>query len=201
MKKTEFLDEVRARLAGLSEADIKKALDFYDEAINDRMEDGLTEDQAVSAIGTPDEIAQQILMDTPLPKLVKAKTKPSRALKVWEIILIVLGFPVWFPILLTVGVLALTVLIVIFSIIFTIFVVVFAIALSGVLILAASFMMLITGQAVPALIQIGASLVLIGIGVLLFIPVKALAIWLIELAGRFVKWIKGLFIKSRKKEA
>ena len=108
------LQAVREKLKGLSEEDINKALEFYEEAISDRMEEGLTEDQAVAAIGTPDEIANQILMDTPLPKLVKAKakSKPKKSFKVWEIVLLVLGFPIWFPLILTAGILALTLVIV-----------------------------------------------------------------------------------------
>ncbi|MBO4636159.1 MAG: DUF1700 domain-containing protein [Clostridiales bacterium] len=201
MKKNEFLDKVKEKLAGLSEEDIKKAIDFYDEAINDRIEDGLTEDQAVSAIGTPEDIAEQILMDTPLPKLVKAKAKPNRALRVWEIILIVLGFPLWFPLLLTVAAIGLTIVITIFAVIFSLFVLVLSLAVSGIVLLAATIAAILFGEGVPALLQIGAALICIGLGILLFIPVKALTLWLLELMGRFVKWIKSLFIKGRTKEA
>ena len=42
MNRNDFLEAVRLKLKGLSEEDIKKALDFYEEAISDRMEDGLT---------------------------------------------------------------------------------------------------------------------------------------------------------------
>ena len=99
MNRNEFIEAVREKLSGLSEEDINEALEFYDEAISDRIDDGLTEDQAVAAVGTPEEIADKILMDTPLPKLVKAqaKAKPSTGFRVWEIILLVLGFPLWFP--------------------------------------------------------------------------------------------------------
>ena len=106
MTKKVFIDEVRAKLKGLSEDEISKALEFYEEAIDDRMEEGLTEDQAVAAVGTPEEVADQILMDMPLGKLVKAKSKPDRKYKVWEIVLIILGFPIWFPLLLTAAILS-----------------------------------------------------------------------------------------------
>ena len=38
MNKKEFLDDVRGRLAGLPEADIDKALEFYEESIQDRID-------------------------------------------------------------------------------------------------------------------------------------------------------------------
>ena len=66
MKKNEFLAELRGRLAGLSEADLNRSLDYYAEMIDDRMEDGLSEDEAVNAVGTPAVIAEDILKEMPL---------------------------------------------------------------------------------------------------------------------------------------
>ncbi len=99
MTKREFISQLRGHLSGLPKEDIEKSIEYYSEIIDDRMEDGSPEDSAVEAIGSPSEIATQILMDTPLPKLVKAKAKPQRALKVWEIVLLVLGSPLWLSLL------------------------------------------------------------------------------------------------------
>ncbi len=63
------------------------------------MEDGLSESEAIEAVGPVSQIVQQILMETPLPKLVKDKVKPRRSLKVWEIVLLVLGAPLWLSLL------------------------------------------------------------------------------------------------------
>ena len=65
--------------------------------IDDRMEEGLAEEEAVSSFGTPEEIADQILSEIPLSRLVRERVKPKRALKAWEIVLLVLGSPVWLP--------------------------------------------------------------------------------------------------------
>ena len=97
MNKYEFLGRLRERLVGLPPKDIEKSLDYYAEIIADRVEDGMSEEEAVAALGTLDEIVAQILEDTPLPKLVKEKVRPKRALRTWEILLIVLGFPLWLP--------------------------------------------------------------------------------------------------------
>ena len=40
MTKKVFIDEVRAKLKGLSEDEISKALEFYEEAIDDRRSGG-----------------------------------------------------------------------------------------------------------------------------------------------------------------
>ena len=71
---------------------MQRSLDFYREAIDDRMDSGLTEQEAVADLGSPEEISNQILAETPLPKLIRAKVTPSRTLKAWDIVLLVRGF-------------------------------------------------------------------------------------------------------------
>ncbi|MBR4965050.1 MAG: DUF1700 domain-containing protein, partial [Lachnospiraceae bacterium] len=88
MNKAEFLMALRERLSGLPEEDFNKSIDYYTEMIDDRVEDGMSEEDAVACLGSMDEIITQILSEVSLPKLVKEKVKPKRALAVWEIILI-----------------------------------------------------------------------------------------------------------------
>ena len=101
MNKSEFLNQLEARLSGLPKEDIYSRTQFYSEMIDDRVEDGLTEEQAVAEIGSIDEVVETITKDTPLIKLVKEKVTPKRKIGAFEIVLIVLGFPLWFPLLLT----------------------------------------------------------------------------------------------------
>ena len=95
MSKQEFLAELRKGLSGLPQDEIEQRLTFYSEALEDRMEEGLSEEEAVSAIGTIDEIVQQIIADIPLSKIAKERIRPKRHLKVWETILLALGSPIW----------------------------------------------------------------------------------------------------------
>ena len=192
MTKKVFIDEVRAKLKGLSEDEISKALEFYEEAIDDRMEEGLTEDQAVAAVGTPEEVADQILMDMPLGKLVKAKSKPDRKYKVWEIVLIILGFPIWFPLLLTAAILALTLMLVVAILVITFFIVV--------AVTFACIPLLFTGGSSSLLLQFGLGLICMGLAVVMFIPAKAFCLWSIEMCGNFGRWVKQKVISGRKKE-
>lgn len=101
MNKQEFLGELRNKLKGLPPEDVDNRVSFYEEMINDRMDEGKSEEEAIAEIGTVDEVVNEIAKDTPLTKLVKEKVKPKRSLRAWEIVLIVLGFPLWFPLLLT----------------------------------------------------------------------------------------------------
>ena len=101
MKKNEFLNELRKRLIGLPNTDIEDRLSFYSEAIDDRIDEGKNEEEAVADLGSIDEIVNEIAKDTPLLKLVKEKVKPKRSLRAWEIVLIIASFPLWFPLALT----------------------------------------------------------------------------------------------------
>ena len=97
MNKERFLDELESRLSGLPKKDIEERIVFYSEMIDDRMEDGVSEEDAVLGIGSVDMVVDQIMSEIPLAKLVKEKVRPKRSLKAWEIVLLVLGAPLWIP--------------------------------------------------------------------------------------------------------
>lgn len=59
MRKEGFLTALRAGLTGLSPEGVEKLVEFCSEMIDDRMEDGLTEEEAVAAAGSLDELIQQ----------------------------------------------------------------------------------------------------------------------------------------------
>lgn len=54
MTKEQFLRAVRERLTGLPQSDIDRSLDFYSEMIDDRIDEGLSEEEAVAAMGSPE---------------------------------------------------------------------------------------------------------------------------------------------------
>ena len=101
MTKKEFIKELRERLSGLPKDDLESRLSFYEESINDRMDDGKSEEEAIKELGTIDEIVNQVASETSLVTLVKEKAKPKRKLSGAEIALIAIGFPLWFPLVLT----------------------------------------------------------------------------------------------------
>ena len=89
MTKREFLIALKACLSGLPKEEIEQQINYYTEMIDDRMEEGLSEEEAVGQIGDLEEIIDQ------LPKPEKKK----RRLKTWELVLLIVGFPVWLPLL------------------------------------------------------------------------------------------------------
>lgn len=95
MTKREFLTELQGALGGLPQADLEERLAFYGEMIDDRMEDGLSEEEATAAVGTVDDVVAQIMEETPLVKLVKEKMRPKKQLPVWATVFLIIGVPVW----------------------------------------------------------------------------------------------------------
>ena len=95
MKKSEFLEKLRLKLSVLPEQDVKECIYFYNEIIDDKIEEGLLEEQAVESVGSVEKIFLETVSDTPLTRLAKEKMKTNRRLKAWEITVIALGSPIW----------------------------------------------------------------------------------------------------------
>lgn len=95
MLKDEFLAALGGELQGLPTRERDDRLAFYGEAIDDRIEEGLSEEAAVADMGSVAEVVAQILSETPLLRLAKEKIKPKRKLQGWEIALLAVGSPVW----------------------------------------------------------------------------------------------------------
>lgn len=65
MTKAEFLKALEEKLSALSAQDRVASLAYYEEIIDDRMEEGLCEADAVAAAGPVEEAAAQLLAETP----------------------------------------------------------------------------------------------------------------------------------------
>ena len=168
MNKQEFLAELQNALCGLPQKDMEERLSFYGEMIDDRMEEGLTEEAAVAGVGSIEEIVSQTVADIPLTRLVKEKIKPKRTLRGWEIVLIVLGFPLWFPLLIAAG----AVLLSVYAVIWSVDVSLWAVDLSfaglavGGVALAATYA--VTGHGLPALAMLGIGVCSVGLAIFAF---------------------------------
>ena len=66
MNKQDFLFQLGEALSGLPQGDIEEQLSFYSEMIDDKVENGLSEEAAVAEIGPADRIASQAIAGTPL---------------------------------------------------------------------------------------------------------------------------------------
>lgn len=198
MNKDAFLSALHGRLSGLPEEDIKKSLDYYNEIIDDHIEEGLSEEEAVQAVGGLEEIVSQILMDTSLPKLVKAKVKPKRSLKTWEIVLLVLGSPVWLPLLFAAVCLLLAVYIVLWSVILVLYSVDLSFAAGALTGIVGFFVSLPDGNIAQGTLFLGAGLFCGGIAILLFFGFNRITKEVLILSKKFLLAIKTRFIRKEK---
>ena len=75
MNKTEFLDALRHALGKLPSYEVEQSIAFYAEMIDDRIEDGMSEQEAVAALGSVHAIAAQIVARRrPFPRPSRRRT-------------------------------------------------------------------------------------------------------------------------------
>ncbi len=196
MYKQEFLAALRQGLNGLPQDDVEERVAFYAEMIDDRMEEGLSEEAAVAEIGPIDAIVSQTLSDIPITKLVREKVRPKRQYHAWEIVLIVLGFPLWFPLLVTVFAVILTAYVVIWAIILSLWAAVASIAVTAIACIAAGVIVLCGGSTPMGLLAIAAGLVLAGLTIFLFFAMKAVTVGAVWLTKKIALGIKSLFVRK-----
>lgn len=196
MNKTAFLSALRDRLSGLPEEDIRQSIDYYSEIVDDRIEEGLPEEEAVAALGSMEEIVSQILSETSLPKLVKAKVKPKRTLKTWEIVLLIAGSPVWAPLLLAAAVILLAVYIVLWAVILVLYSIVLSFSAGAVAGILGFFASMPSGSFVQGFAYLGAGFFCAGITILLFLGFNQITRNILHLSKKMLLNIKTRFIKK-----
>ena len=195
MNKQEFITTLYNRLSGLPQQDIDNSIEFYSEMIDDRIEEGLTEEEAVSEIGCIDDVVSQIMSEIPLTKLVKEKVKPKQSLKAWEIVLLVLSSPIWLSILIAIFAIVFSVYITIWSIIISFYAIALSLAVCGITLLIGILGYIIWGNLALSFCMFGAGLVLIGLSILLFLGTTMLAKGFCILTKKMFIGIKSSLIK------
>lgn len=196
MTKQEFLEELRNGLSGLPQDDIEERLTFYSEMIDDRMEEGLTESDAVSAIGSVDEITDQIISETPFTKLVKEKVKPSRALRAWEIVLLILGAPLWIPLLIAVTAVIFSCYAVIWSAIISLWAAEVSIGATSIGALIIAVVAIVQGNVLPGIAMFGIALICAGLTIFFFFGCKEVTKGILILTKKAALGVKSMIVKK-----
>lgn len=152
MTRDEFLGRLGELLACLPAEQVEETKAFYAEAIADRMEDGMSEEEAVAAMGTPGEVAEATLDDLPAVPRAIARTRRRSTALLW--VLTIVGFPVWVPLLAAFAAVALSVYACIWVLAFCVWVI--AVALGAVAV----------GHAPYAIAMLGCGLAFVGVALL-----------------------------------
>ncbi len=195
MTKADFLQLLERALAQLPEEERRQNLEYYSELLDDMLEEGMTEAEATAKLGSPGQIAQSILQEMPLSKLVSTRMKPQSGWTPLAIILTVVGSPVWVPLLLAAA-----------AVVLGLFVSIWALGLAAVAVVLGLTVIVVAAPIVAiraavltlplGLILLGAGLVLLGLCVL----GGLMAVELCKLLWQLTVWlghkIKGLFIRK-----
>lgn len=105
MNKQEFMDCLKEKLKEESYEYVCQVVEYYDEMINDFIEDGKSEEEAIQCLGDIDDILKQMKSDEEVV-VMKKQSKKSMALIT---VLLFLGFPLWGSLLAAVFLLLLSV--------------------------------------------------------------------------------------------
>lgn len=196
MNKTEFLLELAEKLSFLPWEEVEERCNYYIEMIDDGVEEGLSEEEAIAALGCIEDIAAQILADTPLAVLAKERIKPKRRLKVWEITLLALGSPLWFSLLVAAFAVAVALYVSWWAVIISLWAVFVSIAASSL----AGFLacaVLCAGAKLPAgLVMLAAGIICTGLSIFAFYGCKAATKGALILTKKIALWMKSCFIRK-----
>lgn len=196
MTKQEFVSSLRQRLALLSKQELDDRINFYSEIIDDYIEDGLSEEDAVSKLGIIDEVVNEILKDTSIIKLAKNKFKPKRKLDTWVIVLIILGFPIWFTLLVSLLSVVFSLYVSFWSIVISlwgVFVTLIGLGIGGII---SGLIFLFTPSSMTGLLLLAVGLVCCGLSVYCYFGVVSLTKLLLKFGKFVILSIKKLFIRK-----
>lgn len=197
MNKAEFLNELKKQISEYPVEETEKSMEYYAEMIDDRVEDGMTEAEAVASLGTVDSIANQIKCELPITTLVKQRAKEQskgRKMPVWAIVLLICGFPLWGGIVAFI----LGMIIMFYSLIWAMDVVLWSVvlsfgagALSGIIGFFVSLFRLSLGSAV---FYLGGGMLCGGLGIFIFIGTLLITKGIILGTKRCFLWIKQAIV-------
>ena len=161
MNKKEFLNNLRKKLSHLPKDEVEERINFYSEMIDDQLEEGIPEEEIISSINLKEEFNfnESSKESNNNDFITKAKNSIAKN------ILIILGSPVWFPILLA---LVITLFAVIFSFVisfWTSFISLVAVSFAGFIY---GVVLLLSYKIATGLAIVGVSLVVAGLSIFAF---------------------------------
>ena len=180
MTKQEFIDELRERLSKLPLTDTEEQIRFYEEMISDRMEEGLSEEEAIEDIGSIDAIYEQVTKDAPKSHLKLDKTKQKvESQRRKKIIILSSTTIIWVPVLIALASAALGIAVSLAAVIISLFVTLWALvasawavfaafALSTPLALLIAILNVLNGNILSGIAILGGAMVVAGLAIFTF---------------------------------
>ena len=176
-------------------------MEYYSELIADSMEDGVAEEEAVSRLGSLDEIVANVVKETPLTQIVQTRVQESRKKggSGWVIALLILGAPVWLPLLIAALAVLFALFIALWAVVIALWAAVTGVILAGVAAVAAGIFELVRLHVPQGLVLLGGGLVCLGLCALLFLLMKLITVGTVKLCKWIWTGIKSLFVGKKGK--
>ena len=195
MNKQEFLAALARELEPLPREERYQTLNYYDELIDDRLEDGQEEEAVIQSLGDPKAVAQELLAGE------DELLVPNRGLRVWLIVLLVLGFPLWGSLLVTAAVVLLCVFICLYIPVFTLGVLALSLLAGAVLgAVGTPFLIADTGLA-AGLFQLGLAVGMLGLAALCAVGFWYTGKATVKAGKALWRWLKRSVGKGRRRAA
>ena len=195
MKKQEFLADLEDKLSKFPRKDVAERINFYEEMIDDRIEDGLSEEEAVADIGTVDDIYAQFLHELPLLNIIKDKIKPDQRMSSRKIALIAATSIVWLPLLIAALSVILSLCAVIWSLVIAVWAVQLALAVCAPAGVITGILSFLEGNITHGVLLLGAGILCAGIAIFAYFGSIYLTKGSIALTKKMIIGIKNLLLK------
>ncbi|HEY2420426.1 MAG TPA: DUF1700 domain-containing protein [Neobacillus sp.] len=187
MNKAVFLSELASKLEALPRTEVNKSLAFYSEIIDDRMEEGMDEEEAIGGLGNIEEIAREVMLDaTPLQKIIL----PSDPISKLDYTLLILSI----PLLILLFALIFLFYVTIWLVIIALFLVEFSFVLAGIAGIVAAIIDFSNNIPFNSLMIVG-GLICLGLGIFTFAPIKKVCKKIMGLTTWFMRKIKSIFLE------
>ena len=196
MTKIDFILSLHNKLSDLPPTDIEEHLAFYIEMIEDRMEDGLSEEDAVAAVGSVDQIVSQIRHNIGVDASQMAQSGRSKKLGLGWLMLIILGSPLWLSLVIAAFAVVISLYAVLWSLIISLWAV-FVSAIGSVVGAACAAVAFgFGGHAIGSFAMLAATMACAGLAIFLFFACRVATKGAAMLTMKSAMWIRNCFVKK-----
>jgi len=193
MTELNFILSLSQKLSGLPQDEVEERLNFYREMIEDRMEEGLSEEEAVAAVGTVDEIAAQIIADGSSPPPVKKPQASAKSRKPWEIVLLAVGSPIWGSLLIAAFAVVFSLYVSLLAVVISLWSIFASLAACALGFLAAGIVLALFGRLFPGAVLLGGAMVCAGLSIFLFYGCRVATKGALLLPGKLFQYLRRRF--------
>lgn len=196
MRKQEFLEKLRASLFGMPKQELEERISFYSEMIDDRIEEGFDEEDAVLQVGSVEKISEQIIAQASLTKIAKERKSPQRRLSAGEILLLILGSPIWLSLVIAVFAVILSLYVLLWTLIISLWAAFVSFVACFVGSVLACVVFNVGGNGASGIAILAAGIIFAGLSIFMFYGCKAVTDGTVKITKEIAICIKSYFLRK-----